>query len=362
MTVRRNTLTDVEWVASPIAARLDEGDVVVAIDSFGLTANNITYASFGDAARYWDFFPVGNGRGIIPVSGYATVVVSASDDIAVGEQLFGFLPMATHLVIRPANVGARGLVDASAHRVALPPTYNEYLRVESNIAHRSEQRPLQMLLKPLYMLSWLVFDMLTESAAFGADQVIITSASSRTALGLARLLTTHPIKGVHTIGLTSRRNLAFVDNQRCSDEVLGYENWESLDPSRATCIIDIGGGTDILTRLHRHFAERVVASWQIGDTHQQGAAPRTLPDPQPTLFFAPDRVRQRRRDWGASEFQRRHALAWDELAAWTADWLEIRHEYGSAAVEQTYRDVLAGRISPATATILSWRSPANEPL
>lgn len=361
MTVRRNTLTDVEWTASPIAARLDKGDVVVAIDSFGLTANNITYASFGDAARYWDFFPVSNGRGVIPVWGYATVVASVSDDVAVGEQLFGFLPMATHLVICPTNVSTRGLIDRSTHRVSLPGTYNEYLRVGSNVAHRYEQRPLQMLLKPLYMLSWLVFDMLAESAAFSADQVIITSASSRTALGLARLLTMYPVEGVRAVGLTSQGNLAFVDNRRCYDEVLAYEDWASLDPSRATCIIDIGGGADILTRLHRHFAGRVVASWQIGDTHQEGAAPRLLPDPQPKLFFAPDRIVQRRKDWGATEFQRRHAEAWEELAAWTVDWLEIRHAYGSAAVEQTYRNVLAGRIDPATATILSFRSP-NEPL
>ena len=43
----------------------------LAIVSFALTANNITYAAFGDAMNYWQFFPVpgddGAAWGCIPV-------------------------------------------------------------------------------------------------------------------------------------------------------------------------------------------------------------------------------------------------------------------------------------------------------
>ena len=36
---------------------LGEGEVRVRIDKFALTSNNITYAAFGDAMNYWNFFP-----------------------------------------------------------------------------------------------------------------------------------------------------------------------------------------------------------------------------------------------------------------------------------------------------------------
>ena len=37
---------------------LADGQVRVAIDHFAYTSNNITYAAFGDAMNYWQFFPV----------------------------------------------------------------------------------------------------------------------------------------------------------------------------------------------------------------------------------------------------------------------------------------------------------------
>ena len=48
-TTRLVTITD-----APLAA----GQVRVAIDHFALTSNNITYAAFGEAMAYWQFFPV----------------------------------------------------------------------------------------------------------------------------------------------------------------------------------------------------------------------------------------------------------------------------------------------------------------
>ncbi len=38
---------------------LREGQIRVRTDVLALTANNITYAAFGDAMHYWDFFPSG---------------------------------------------------------------------------------------------------------------------------------------------------------------------------------------------------------------------------------------------------------------------------------------------------------------
>ena len=71
-----------------VALPLAPGQVRVAVDLFSLSANNITYAAFGDAGSYWRFFPSGeDGWGIVPVRGFATVTESTHDGMAVGERL-----------------------------------------------------------------------------------------------------------------------------------------------------------------------------------------------------------------------------------------------------------------------------------
>jgi len=36
---------------------LAEGEVLLKVDRFAFTANNITYAVFGESMAYWQFFP-----------------------------------------------------------------------------------------------------------------------------------------------------------------------------------------------------------------------------------------------------------------------------------------------------------------
>src|SRR6185369_12489650 len=73
--------------ATPLAA----GQVRVRVDAFALTSNNITYAAFGDAMNYWQFFPTGEaGWGIVPVWGFGTTLQSLHPGVAVGERLYGY--------------------------------------------------------------------------------------------------------------------------------------------------------------------------------------------------------------------------------------------------------------------------------
>ena len=95
-TTRLHTATD---------APLADGQVRVRIDSFALTSNNITYAAFGDAMSYWQFYPTGEeGWGSIPVWGFASVVQSLHPGVAVGERLYGYWPMATGAVLSPGRL------------------------------------------------------------------------------------------------------------------------------------------------------------------------------------------------------------------------------------------------------------------
>ena len=94
-------------------------------------------------------------------------------DIAIGERLFGYFPMATHLVIEAADVSKRGLRDAAAHRQGVAPVYNAYARVSGDPAFAGKQGDYQALLRPLFMLSFLVDDYLAENEFFGARSVLL---------------------------------------------------------------------------------------------------------------------------------------------------------------------------------------------
>src|SRR5256886_11535942 len=150
----------------PDADALPPDGLLVKVDRFAFTANNITYAVLGDELKYWQLFPAPTGFGNIPVWGFGEVITSRHPNVAIGERLFGYFPMATHLVIEAAGVSKRGLRDGAAHRQGVAPAYNAYARVSGDAAFAGRQGDHQALLRPLFMLSFLVDDYLAENGLF----------------------------------------------------------------------------------------------------------------------------------------------------------------------------------------------------
>src|SRR6201996_9818275 len=221
--VARDDLAQCKFIATtlPEPAQLPQDAVLVRVNRFAFTANNITYAMLGDDLKYWQLFPAPEGYGNIPVWGFGEVAASNHPDVPAGEVLFGYFPMATHLVIEASDVSKRGLRDGAAHRQGVAPVYNAYARVSGDPAYASKQGDYQALLRPLFMLSFLVDDFLAENEFYGARRVMLSSASSKTAFGLAHLL--HKRQGLKVIGLTSPGNVDFVRSLGCYDEVVTYD-------------------------------------------------------------------------------------------------------------------------------------------
>ena len=120
--VRRNDLRVTRLRATALDVTLADGEVLLQVDRFAMTANNVTYAAFGDAMSYWNFFPSNeDGWGRIPVWGFGTVLASKSEGIPVGERFYGYFPMSTHVVMRPARVKDSGFVVGSILRLQLHP-------------------------------------------------------------------------------------------------------------------------------------------------------------------------------------------------------------------------------------------------
>jgi len=336
----------------PDAAALPDEALLVKVTRFAFTANNITYAAVGDRLKYWQLFPAPKDFGIIPVWGFGEVIASKHPNVAKGEILFGYFPMATHLVIEAADVTKRSLRDGAAHRQEVAPAYNAYARVSGDPMFMGRQGDHQALVRPLFMLSFLVDDFLAENEFYGARRVMLSSASSKTAFGLAHLL--HPRDGIKVIGLTSASNVAFVKSLGCYHEVVTYDAVTSIPVDSPVAYVDMAGNSALRERLHRHFGDQMKYSGQIGLTHRSTSPDEPeLPGAKPIWFFAPDQMRKRAREWGPGGIDARFGPAWASFAANLERWLTVTEGRGPAAVREVYLGTLNGRIPPNQGHILS---------
>ena len=123
--------------------------------------------------------------------------------------------MSSHLVVQADRVTPAGFVDASAHRQPMAAIYNQYTRCATDPGYDAQREAEQMLLRPLFLTSFLIDDFLADNHFFGAHRVVLSSASSKTAYGTAFMLSGRISSGVDAgldqiVGLTSSRNLPFV--------------------------------------------------------------------------------------------------------------------------------------------------------
>jgi hypothetical protein len=337
----------------PDAATLPDETLLIKIDRFAFTANNVTYAVLGDRLKYWQLFPAPENFGNIPVWGFGEVIASRHPGVSEGERLFGYFPMATHLVIEAADVGKRGLRDAAAHRQGVAPVYNAYARVSGDPAFAGRQGDYQALLRPLFMLSFLVDDFLAENEFYGARSVMLSSASSKTAFGLAHLL--HTLRNdIRVIGLTSAANTDFVRSLGCYDDVVTYDRVTSLPSDSPVAFVDMAGNSELRATLHGHFGDRMKYSGRIGLTHRSSSSDEPeLPGAKPTWFFAPDQIRKRAKEWGPGGIDIRFSAAWSGFAPMLDRWLKVIEGRGEGPVKQVYLDTLNGRVPPDQGHILS---------
>lgn len=328
-----------------------EGQVVLRVDRVGMTANNVTYGVFGDAMQYWDFFPAadldGVPQGRVPLWGFADVERSRAAGVAEGTRLYGYLPTSSHLLVEPAKADAKGFRDASPHRQHLPSPYNRLTTTTEDPAHDADLEDLQVLFRPLFMTSFVLADFLQDNGCFGAESVVISSASSKTSYGTAFLL-----DGVHRVGLTSEANRAFTEGLGCYDEVRSYDEVEELD-QRPAVYVDIAGDGAVRRRVHERLAP--VHSAVVGASHHDAApdlGTGDLPGGTPTFFFAPDQIRKRTEDWGPDGVEERHAEAWARFAPVVAGWVDVTLGHGPEALEAAWHETLAGATPPRTGHVI----------
>ncbi|MGY6552040.1 MAG: DUF2855 family protein [Erythrobacter sp.] len=355
--VRKGKLSDTA-IAAHDAPALGDGAVRLAIESFAVTANNITYAVVGDAFRYWDFFPAtnasGEGYGIVPMWGHARVIESNHPEIMVGERVYGYLPMASHLDVMPGKITPAGFADLAEHRAPMSPIYNQYARLAADPEHDPAREGERMIFGPLFRTGFLIEYFMAAQDWFGASQLIITSASSKTAMGLASVARSNSPQ-IKRIGLTSPANLSFVEASGLYDLAYAYDDVASI-AGQQSVNVDFAGNAGLLGRIHKHLGDSLNYSCLVGATHIEarstlggGAA---MPGPKPELFFAPDHAVALFREVGTDEATRRITAAWGEFLAAAAGTIAITRLPGLDEAQRVFLEMVAGKVDPAQGLVI----------
>ena len=355
--VNRSNIKQAKIVAGkPLSeVALASGQVLVEIEKFALTSNNVTYAAIGEMLGYWQYFPVQEqGWGNVPVWGYATVIRSEHDDIAVGERLYGFLPMSTHLVMQPEQVTATSFSDQYEHRKTLHETYNRYLRLCGDPSHIPEFEDLRPTLFALFTTAFLLDDFFHNNEYFTASQMLLSSASAKTSVALAYLLSQR--EGIRCIGLTSSSNKEFVEKLGLYDQVVSYDQLQALDADLPAIYVDFAGNGGLLYDIHSHYSDKLVYSCRVGMSHwtEQSADQRDMPGAQPVLFFAPDHAAKLLKDWGEKTFGSTLKHRWEQYAKRASQIYRVEKHQGIAVLEKNYCDMVEGVVDPSVALICSF--------
>lgn len=325
------------------------GQALARVERFGLSTNNVTYARLGEALGYWKLFPAAAGWGRVPAWGFATVV--EGEEALRGRRIFGLVPLATHFLLEPDRVGGHGFADGSPSRRELNPAYNFY-------ELREGERPgdeLDALLRPVFFLSFLLDVRLAEAELWGGGRVLLTSASSKAALGTAFLLRR---RGVEVVGITSGSRLGFVAGLGVYDELVGYDELERL-PAGPAALVDTAGDPGVRAAIGRQLGPGLRHTVLAGATRSDGDGLATAaPAEGEELIFVPAEIVSRTRDWGREEFGRRYGEASGALLPWAGGWLRIERGDGPEAVSAAFARALAGELAPDQGCSLSMAGAA----
>jgi hypothetical protein len=332
---------------------LAPGEALLKIDRVAITTNNVTYAVFGDAMQYWNFFPTGReGFGHMPVWGFADVVESSVPGVEPGERFYGYFPIASHLRVQPVRVAKRGFFDGAQHRVSLTSAYNLYTRCATDEYYDKANEGYQMIMRPLIITSFFGADFLQDNNFFGAQQLLVSSASSKTAYGTAFCL--QGAENIELVGLTSARNKAFTEALGCYQRVVTYDELEQQPASTRTVYLDFAGDTSLRERVHRHFGDAltydcVAGSAQNSDpTHLRVPG---LPGPEPKLYFAPVQIAKRNKDWGHDQVNKRFGETQrafiQRVANPSKPWMKLVEHKGFDAAAALLKDMAEGRVNPS---------------
>ncbi|PPR07150.1 hypothetical protein CVT24_010698 [Panaeolus cyanescens] len=401
-------------VSSALPDHIPPNHVLVKVDKFGFSANNVTYQALGEHPhfRYFDFHAVpensqaeGNGasgscaktHGLIPVWGFGLILKSTHPKIQEGERIYGYLAPAQYLLlaVSPNDVNKFAFYVPRPH---LPPgksnlPYNQILRCSTDPHYTPTPlaEDLTMLYRPLFWTSYWCEDWLSSSQYKGGNifAILISSASSKTAFCLAYLIGKRIKQGglnasTKIIGLTSKRNTEFTKGLNLYNEVLDYDsftNASSLQSNQGSRFIyvDVAGNSGLNERIKAHFASpytgNVIATVALGVTNLSPSAQASEYDwdfnrtfdmssspvvsgtspfwPKVEHFFMPEWLAVRRHQLPVQDIFEGQNRAWKGLMEDCVNWVELERVSGPEKVKDAYLRVAKEGLGPRKGLVWS---------
>lgn len=357
--VRRDNWAETRIKTASLDSTLNDNEVLLRVDRLALTANNISYASSGDSLKYWQFFPTEDGWGRIPAMGWSEVIASNHPEVSVGERVWGFTPYTNYHKLLVGKANHLSFSDGSPHRAEHAPVYCQFDRSTGYPIYEAAREDQDILLRGLFMTSWLVEDFIDNNDSFGAQAFLITSASSKTSIALA-----HCVKQrgkLTSIGITSATNVAFCESLGCYDCVISYEQISSMDAGQPVVMVDMAGSATVIADLHNHYAENMRHSCRIGATHyDEAGSVKGLPGAKPTFFFAPQHIKARSAEVGAAKFIGMLGLAFSRFRIFCDGWMSVLVSHGQQALTESYKTVLDGKADPAIGQVVSLNAKSSQ--
>ena len=209
-----------------------------------------------------------------------------------------------------------------------------------------------MLFAPLFTTSFLIGDQLRRAGWHGATTLIVTSASSKTAMAAAHVARADS-PAVRRIGLTSPGNIAFVQGAGLYDEVIGYDSLEGLAVEGSAVLVDFAGNAALLHAVYDQLPGQLAYVLRVGVTHhdEQGET-GDLPGPAPVWFFAPDAATALLGEIGPEAFNAALAERWAGFVAEAETWVSVEKGTGAEALQRVWREQVAGRAPPQKGYVL----------
>ncbi|GLB42293.1 putative protein of unknown function (DUF2855) [Lyophyllum shimeji] len=375
-------------VRSQTPTQFPSNHVLIKVERFGFSANNVTYQALGEHThfRYFDFNaapeagPVSpRTHALFPVWGFGTVVKSTHPKIKEGERVYGYFAPTRYLLlpVSPADINKHAFYVPRPH---LPPDrrpYNQILRCAADPQYSPDPvfKDLTMLYRPLFWTSFWCEDWLFSSNyRNGASTILISSASSKTAFCLAYLIKKRIACGdlsqdTCIVGLTSKGNVEFTKGLGHYDEVLEYGSFTSGrafqgGAEERSIYVDVASNDALNQRVLAHFASPYTASlaacvtlgltnlspassfgagtigWSTNTFETSSwAAPISQFWPKFENFFMPEWLDVRKHQLSINEIFARQNEAWQELMRDCVGWVKMERVYGGQAVKRAYEEV-----------------------
>jgi len=365
---------------SLVPAVLPADHVLIKVERFGYSANNITYQALGEVPhfRYFGFHEApdapesgvsSSAHGVTPVWGFGTVVASTHLAVRSGERVYGYFAPARFLALPISEVNPYTFVVSRPHFPQDRRPYNQITRCSADPLYdpSPDAEDLAMLYRPLFWTSFWCEDWMNASQyRGGASRVLISSASAKTAFCLAYLVRKRgPMRQV--VGLTSRKNAEFTKKLGLYDHVLEYDAFESADmmhePLQKWIYIDIAGNETLNSRVLRYFLDTkldLVGAVALGLTNLSPSSKSNSAEKwtkndfssqKASLtfeqFFTPEWLARRRKQLSVEQITRLQKEAWTGLMQDCRSWgVTIRRVYGADKVKMAYEEVVRGGFPP----------------